>query len=79
MIKYEKGKNKKVTITILKDNDFKLSRVNLCTFELINLLTINLAAVVAYNLNKEETEEVIKMFKYNIEHYIKERLLNFEQ
>lgn len=75
MIKYEKGKNKKITISILKDDDFKLSKVNLSIIEVINLLAINLAAVVADNLDKDDIEEVIRMFKANVEWYIKDKLV----
>lgn len=69
MIKYEKGKNKKITISILAGDKFKLRKTNLGIIEVIELLTDNLGAVVADNLTPKETDSVIEELRRSIEWY----------
>jgi hypothetical protein len=70
MIKYEKDKDKRITISILSGNKFKMRKTNLDIIEVIELLTVNLAAVVADNLTTKETDSIIEELKHNIEWYI---------
>jgi hypothetical protein len=66
MIYYETGKDKRITISILSGNKCKLKKTNLSIIEVIDLLTINLAMVVANNLYREETEDIIDKVKHNL-------------
>jgi hypothetical protein len=69
MIKYEKGRNKRITISILSDNKFKLRKTNLDIIEVIELLTANLAALVVDNITVDETDIIIDELKRSIEWY----------
>ena len=69
MISYEKGRNKKITISILPDNKFKLRKTNLDIDEVIELLTLNLAAFVAENTNLKETDNILEELKRAIYWY----------
>jgi len=69
MIKYEKDKDKKITISILAGDKFKLHQTNLDIIDIIDLLTVNLAAVVAENLTVKETDSIIEELRLSIEWY----------
>ncbi len=72
MIKYEKGKNKKITISILADDKFKLKKTNLDMDEVLYLLTINLASLIVaenINVNQDRINNLIDELKRSIEWY----------
>jgi hypothetical protein len=72
MIKYEKGRNKKITISILADHKFKLRKTNLDMDEVLYLLTINLASLIVaenINVNSNKINNLIDDLKRSLEWY----------
>jgi hypothetical protein len=74
MISYEKGRNKKITISILPDNKFKLRKTNLDIDEVIELLTINMAAFVAENTTEKQRDNIMEELKRSMEWYVMKNL-----